>query len=56
VVVGTDASPVVSRYVLSACNIVVEGRRVARSTGGVLALTETNGGVHARSTAVCPRA
>ena len=55
VVVGTDGQPVDARYVLSACNFVVEGRQVARSAGGVFALTETNGGVVARRTPACPR-
>jgi hypothetical protein len=53
VVVGTDGRPVAARYVLAACDMAIDGQRLAQSHDGVLALTRTNEAMTARAGA-CP--
>jgi hypothetical protein len=54
VVVATDGRPVAARYVLAACDLAVEGGRLAQSHDGVLVLWLTHGGIRARDRRACP--
>ena len=54
VVVATDGRPVSARYVLAACDMAIEGRRLAQSHDGVLVLTRINNEAMSASAGVCP--
>jgi hypothetical protein len=54
VVVGTDGRPVAARYVLAACDMAIDGQRLAQSHDGVLSVWRTPNPLVVGGSTPCP--